>query len=61
VAGWSALPFRVEGLVAYQYEVVLRDGTFDVIARGDLNGDGVTSLFTLHGDTMKLSTEREFE
>jgi hypothetical protein len=46
---WSAIQFKLEAPQAYQYEVVAaKDGkTADVLARGDLDGDGVTSLYRL--------------
>lgn len=59
--GWKEIGFAAEGRVTYQYEVTLRGATFDVHARGDLNGDGVPSHFVLAGDTMKLTIEKELE
>ena len=45
--GFACLKFAMDAPQYYQYEVVLaKDGkSVDVLARGDLNGDGKTSLF----------------
>lgn len=46
--GFERLCFRPEGAVRYQYEVrVDEDGSAVVIARGDLDGDGVTSEYRM--------------
>jgi hypothetical protein len=49
-AAWAPLKFAMDTPQRYQYEVrAARDGmSADVIARGDLNGDGKTSLFVIH-------------
>src|SRR5262249_30172574 len=51
---WDAIHFSMGGPQYYQYEVVAaKDGqSADVIARGDLNGDGKTSEIkrTIHVD-----------
>lgn len=46
-ASWSALHFEMAAPQYYQYEIrAAKDGeSADVVARGDLNGDGKTSLF----------------
>jgi prepilin-type N-terminal cleavage/methylation domain-containing protein len=59
--GWKQIGFRADGPVLYRYEVKLRDKTYDVVANGDLDGDGVLSSFTLHGDTLVVSVEQELE
>ena len=59
--GWAAVGFRVDGPALYQYEVKLTGNTYDVIARGDLNGDGVPSTFTLHGADLRLDIDQELE
>lgn len=48
-ATWSALKFEMDQPQYYQYEVrAAKDGeSADVIARGDLNGDGKTSSFVI--------------
>jgi type IV pilus assembly protein PilA len=82
-AGWRCLRFSMSTPQYYQYEYVagpgrasaidpartLGAGEFEAIARGDLNGDGVTSLFvrsgkaTAQGVTLapELYTANEFE
>ncbi len=47
---WAPLRFSMSEPQYYQYEIVAaRDGkSADIIARGDLDGDGKTSRFTLH-------------
>ena len=59
--GWRELAFHMEGRVRYRYEVALDGKSFCAVARGDLNGDGKASTFTLRGDTMQLSVEDELE
>jgi hypothetical protein len=46
-APWKALHFEMGGPQRYQYEIVAaKDGeSARIIARGDLNGDGRTSIF----------------
>lgn len=46
---WTALRFQMGSPQYYQYEVkAAKDGeSAEVLARGDLNGDGKTSLFKL--------------
>jgi type IV pilus assembly protein PilA len=48
--GWDAIKFEMDAPQYYQYEVLAaKDGkSADIMARGDLNGDGKTSLFKLH-------------
>ncbi len=59
--GWKELAFSMEGSVRYRYEVVLDGDSFKVLARGDLDGDGVESLYTLRGKDLALSIEGELE
>ncbi len=62
-SAWSPLKFEMDQPQRYQYEVkAAPDGmSADVIARGDLDGDGKTSLFVVHvtvdktDRTLKLS------
>lgn len=58
--GWNELGVAIDGPVRYQYEVEADEDSFRVIARGDLDGDGATSRFTLDG-TLTLATEDELE
>ena len=59
--GWKSLGFTVEGGVRYQYEVLLVEGSYVAVARGDLDGDGVTSEFALDGRTGKVAISEELE
>lgn len=47
---WAPMRFEMTEPQYFQYEVkAAKDGeSADIIARGDLNGDGKTSLYTLH-------------
>jgi hypothetical protein len=47
--GWAPIQFKLDGPQYFQYEVVAaKDGkSADVLARGDLNGDGQASLYRL--------------
>lgn len=49
--GWQCLRFSMRGPQYYQYDYELLDENagFDAIAKGDLDGDGVTSTFTIEG------------
>jgi type IV pilus assembly protein PilA len=77
-AGWTCLRFALSEPIYYQYHYVKGAGTgksggaangFEASAVGDLNGDGVTSLFARAGvvrnDTVVVSSEiyieNEFE
>lgn len=55
---WRDLGFRLRGRVRFQYETV-RSGEhgFQVVARGDLDGDGEPTIFTL--DSAGMNTSRE--
>lgn len=53
-AGWSCLKFSMEQPQYYQYQYVATNqtataGAYSAEARGDLNGDGVLSTFTIAG------------
>ena len=56
-AAWAPLKFIIDEPQRYQYEVrAAKDGkSADIIARGDLNGDGKTSQLTLHVDVRNRS------
>lgn len=63
-AGWSCLRFSMEGPQYFQYEYVATasnpgaDGdNFVAHARGDLNGNAITSDFTLRGEVVTQSDE----
>ncbi len=60
-SGWHELGIRPEGPVYYRYQVTLTDKGYVAQAEGDLNGDGVTSLFKLDGRTHTLTVEHELE
>ena len=53
LTGWKCLKFSMDSPIAYQYLYVstaaVGAGTFTATATGDLNGDGVQSVFTLGG------------
>jgi hypothetical protein len=53
---WRKIKFEMSAPQYYQYEVkAAKDGlSADIIARGDLNGDGKTSLFKL---TVKIQSD----
>lgn len=59
--GWKSLGFKPDGAVRYQYEVVLVDGGYMAIARGDLDGDGQPSEFVLDGRTGRITATEELE
>ncbi len=58
---WQALNLRVDGPVRFRYGVVLDAATFVATAEGDLNADGVPSLFSLSGADMTLTIRDELE
>lgn len=63
-AGFDQLGFSPGTETRFQYEVLVGDpgsGRFLVRARGDLDGDGETSLFELWSDQVEITTERELE
>jgi type IV pilus assembly protein PilA len=77
-AGWTCLKFEMEQPMYYQYSYVTGAGSgksgasangFEASARGDLDGNGVTSLFARAGDvrgghvvvSTELYIENEFE
>ena len=54
---WDALHIEVNDAVRYRYGVELVDGSFVVIAEGDLDGDGRSSSYRLDGRTLHLDVE----
>jgi prepilin-type N-terminal cleavage/methylation domain-containing protein len=53
---WRDLGFKMQGRVRFQYEVEKRgDKSFVARAKGDLDGDGVLSEYSLDGDTLRLT------
>ncbi|MBX3226410.1 MAG: hypothetical protein KIT84_44690 [Labilithrix sp.] len=60
---WSAVGWSVETPSFYQYEVIAaKDGqTADLVARGDLDGDGKVSTFTRHVRIDKSSKQLMIE
>lgn len=58
---WRDLGLRVEGPVRYSYRVELHGETFRAIAEGDLDGDGVRSVFTLDGAGLDLTVQDPLE
>jgi len=56
--GWPCLKFTMDGPQYFQYQYV-QDSTsqFTAHAKGDLNGNGVTSDFTLGGKVQTVSGE----
>jgi type IV pilus assembly protein PilA len=53
-ASWACLSFQIDNPQYFQYDytgrnIDVRTGTFSAKGHGDLNGDGVTSTFTLNG------------
>lgn len=62
--GFDELGFFPCPFTRFQYEVVVPgpDGAaFVVLARGDLDGDGETSLYQLRSDSAEMSVERGIE
>ena len=60
--GFQALNFKPEGRVYYQYQArVTGPETVSLFARGDLNGDGVTSEFRLNLDRADFSNSKILE
>jgi prepilin-type N-terminal cleavage/methylation domain-containing protein len=58
---WKALGVETDGEVRYRYSVVVGPSGWTALAEGDLDGDGVTSTFSLDGATLALTVAREFE
>jgi hypothetical protein len=55
---WRDLGFRVLGRVRFQYRTETSSASgFSVEARGDLDGDGIASRYTIDSETMELSRE----
>ncbi len=58
--GWQCLKFTMEEPQYYQYNYSASDtsavsGAFAATAKGDINGDGVTSVFTVSGSAQSGS------
>lgn len=47
--GWTCLKFTMDNPQYFQYEYTASTSDFTAFARGDLNGDSVTSTFSLAG------------
>ncbi|MDP2269511.1 MAG: prepilin-type N-terminal cleavage/methylation domain-containing protein [Archangium sp.] len=60
-ACWKALGIRLTGQVRFRYSVEVVDGHFFAIAEGDLDGDGVSSVFRWDGSLAAATVERELE
>ncbi len=58
---WRALGVSLEGTTGYRYAVTLQDGSFTVLAAGDLDGDGQRSRFSLRGRDLHLDVQDEIE
>lgn len=63
-AGFDCLRFEMTSPQYYSYEYISNGDSFEVVARGDLNGDGVLSTFRTRGRVqpggVQLSTEENF-
>ena len=59
--GFREIGFSPGELTRFQYEVVVDGDAFVVRARGDLDGDGVTSLIELRSDQPDLRVEGAVE
>ena len=60
--GWSQIGIQIDGPIWYRYEVVLAaDQSFQVIAKGDLDGDGRSSRIVLDGKTLTYEIHDELE
>lgn len=58
---WQTLGLRAEGPLRYRYAVRVNDAGFVASARGDLDRDGVESLFELDGRTRVLTVTGALE
>ena len=58
---WTRLGITIESPVYYQYEVILDAESHQAVARGDLNGNGKSSKFTLAGATMVFTATDSLE
>jgi len=58
---WKALRLGLAGDVRYRYGVSLDGDSFQVVAEGDLDRDGQTSRFVLHGRDDRLDIQDELE
>ncbi len=47
--GWRCLRFAIDVPIYYQYSYTATRDSFEVVAHGDLNGDGVLSTFRIRG------------
>jgi hypothetical protein len=59
---WEKLRFTIDAPQFFQYEVkAAKDGqSAEVLARGDLNGNGQTSLFKIHVELKETGSDRMF-
>ncbi|MEW5848169.1 MAG: prepilin-type N-terminal cleavage/methylation domain-containing protein [Myxococcota bacterium] len=60
-AQWRELGMPLRGDYWFQYSTEYSGGAWLVVARGDQNGDGLESRFTINLETLKLSTTDELE
>jgi prepilin-type N-terminal cleavage/methylation domain-containing protein len=60
-ACWEQLGIRLDGPVRYRYQVKQDGDSFTVLAEGDLDGDGRSSLFSLAGRDLQLTVKDELE
>lgn len=58
---WRALGIATDGEVRYSYAASVDPTSFRVVARADLDANGVASKFTLDGRTLLLDIENELE
>ncbi len=58
---WEKLAVGVNAQLAYRYRVTLTGDSFTVEAKGDLDGDGEFSDYSLDGRTQKLTMKKALE
>lgn len=58
---WKALGLEPREPSRFRYQVRLTPAGFEALAEGDLDGDGVTSLFRLQSNDLAVTVENELE
>lgn len=58
---WQKLGVQLSGPTRYRYAVEVEEDWFVVRAEGDLDGDGLSSSYTLDGRTLHISSTHPLE